>query len=272
MKQLSILLLILAITACRKEVKLKLPEASSKPVVFAYISPDDTIIKVKVTRSMPLFEPFNETNFEPYPNAKVWLSGSHKEVQLTFNSATGQYEIKRTDFAIQYGMKYKLKVSLQNGQTAEAETMVPLKTVKITKASFAYQTMSTGTLVNVFVSYEDDPATFNRYCIHVNNIDTVGADTTFNGMDFREFSILPEVQGGEQQLKLSLYDSISVKRAIGFDCYLLNCSQEYASFYTSISSYSGGNPFSEPMPIYSNVLNGYGVFAAYTVDKKRVLK
>ncbi|MCU0360217.1 MAG: DUF4249 domain-containing protein [Bacteroidia bacterium] len=272
MKYLIILLPILAIIACRKEVKLKLPEASSKPVVFAYISPDDTIIKVKVTRSMPLFEPFNEANFEPQRNAKVLLSNSVKEVQLAFNSSTGNYEIKTEEFAIDYGMTYKLKVTLQNGQTAEGETRVPSKAAKINHARYSLRTINTSTILNVFVSYDDDPSTANYYNLFVSSIDTIGLDTLYRGIDEREFSPSPEVQGGEQKLMLGLYDSVSVKRAIGFDCYLLNCSKDYYLFYKSVYSYSGGSPFSEPMPMYSNIVNGFGVFAAYASDKKRIMK
>lgn len=272
MKYLIILLPILAITACRKEVKLKLPEAASKPVVYAYISPDDTVIKVKVTRSMPLFEPFNEANFEPQRNATVLLSNSAKEVQLTFNSSTGNYEIKTDAFSIDYGMTYKLKVTLQNGQTAEGETRVPSKAVKINHANYTLRNMSTGTILNVFASYTDDPSTTNYYSLFVSSIDTLGSDTIYRGIDEREFSSSPEVQGGEQKLMLGLYDSVSVKRAIGFDCYLLNCSKDYYLFYKSVYSYSGGSPFSEPMPMYSNIVNGFGVFAAYTNDKKRIIK
>jgi hypothetical protein len=272
MKYLIILLPILAMSACRKEVNLKLPEAASKPVVFAYISPDDTIIKVKVTRSMPLFEPFKEENFEPQSNAKVFLSYSGKEVQLAFNSFTGNYEINTEAFAIEYGMTYKLKVTLQNGQTAEGETRVPSKAVKINNAHYSLRAINTSTILNVFVSYNDDPSNANYYSLFVSSIDTTGLDTIYTGIDGREFSPSPEVQGGEQKLMLGLYDSVSVKRAIGFDCYLLNCSKEYYLFYKSVYSYSGGSPFSEPVPMYSNILNGFGVFAAYTSDKKRILK
>lgn len=272
MKYLIILLPVLAITACRKEVNLKLPETTSKPVVFAYISPEDTLIKVKVTRSMPLFKPFNEANFEPYTNAKVVLSNTAKEVQLPFNSSTGNYEIKTAAFGIEYGMWYKLKVTLQNGQTAEGETRVPSKSVKINTAQYALRTVNASTILNVFVTYHDDHTVENYYNLFVCSMDTIGSDTLYRGVDDREFSVSPEVQGGEQKLMLGLYDSVSVKRAIGFDCYLLNCSKEYYLFYKSVYSYSGGSPFSEPMPMYSNITNGYGVFAAYTHDRKRIFK
>jgi hypothetical protein len=272
MKKIIILLLALEITACRKEVKLKMPETSSKPAVFAYISPDDSIISVRVTRSMPLFESFNESNFEPQYNAKVLLSNDSKEVRLVFNSSTGNYEIKEESFEIEYGRTYKLIVTLENGQTAYGETRVPSKKVKINNALYTSRTINTSTILNVFVSYNDDASMANYYNLFVCSIDTIGSDTIYKGIDEREFSVSPEVQGGEQKLMLGLYDSVSVKRAIGFDCNLLSCSKEYYLFYKSLYSYSGGSPFSEPMPIYSNMTNGFGVFAAYVSDKKRIIK
>ena len=50
--------------------------------------------------------------------------------------------------------------------------------------------------------------------------------------------------------------------------YLLNTNKAYydyhKSFYTSTLGNTG--PFTEPSPLYSNVSNGVGIFAAYTID------
>jgi hypothetical protein len=50
---------------------------------------------------------------------------------------------------------------------------------------------------------------------------------------------------------------------------LLNLSKEYFQFLKSlyIQQYNSGDPFSEPSPIYSNIENGYGVFAGYSAQR-----
>ena len=44
---------------------------------------------------------------------------------------------------------------------------------------------------------------------------------------------------------------------------LLTTDYHYYQYHISINNYESGNPFAEPTRIYSNVENGYGVFAGY---------
>jgi len=44
---------------------------------------------------------------------------------------------------------------------------------------------------------------------------------------------------------------------------LFTTDYHYYQYHTTIENYESGNPFAEPSRIYSNVENGYGVFAGY---------
>jgi hypothetical protein len=60
---------------------------------------------------------------------------------------------------------------------------------------------------------------------------------------------------------LNNYDSAFLK------IYLLNTDKPYYDYHKSIEKYqSGETPFTEASPIYSNIKDGLGIFAAYTYD------
>lgn len=117
----------------------KLPKIEEKLVVNSFISPQDTLVRVVVTTSSPIFTPAKSTGFSIFngdtfffgqdayvKNAKVVMGNGDKEIELKFNSEGNWYEFKPSinTFRIESGKTYFLTVSHEN-RVAKATCTVP---------------------------------------------------------------------------------------------------------------------------------------------------
>ena len=69
---------------------------------------------------------------------------------------------------------------------------------------------------------------------------------------------------------MNLYGYIDNSTGNSLEVELINLSEDLYKYYYSqiISLSSGENPFSEPITIHQNVLNGYGIFGIGSSTKK----
>lgn len=119
----------------------KLPKLEEKLVVNSFISPQDTLVRVIVTTSSPIFTPAKNTfggfviingdttffgNDAFVNNAKVSMGNGEKTIELTYNSAEKWYEFRpsTSTIRIEAEKEYFLTVSHDN-RTAQASCVVP---------------------------------------------------------------------------------------------------------------------------------------------------
>ena len=129
MKSLLYILSVLELTACgslRNEVSPSLlTREGEKLVVNGYISPQDTLLSVKVSRSKPVLG--EQTDALPYnvADATVTLSDGNKLVVLRYLSDKQFYTAKATLLPIRTGQTYTLTVSTPDGKKVTAQATVP---------------------------------------------------------------------------------------------------------------------------------------------------
>jgi hypothetical protein len=102
----------------------KIPGSESRLVVYSYISPQDTVIRVRVHRSDPYY---SQAKAEPVSGqAVVSLArkGGKKSV-LGYSENYQCYFIRPEEFKIEPGFIYQLSVELENGEKVKAECYVP---------------------------------------------------------------------------------------------------------------------------------------------------
>jgi hypothetical protein len=61
----------------------------------------------------------------------------------------------------------------------------------------------------------------------------------------------------------SYYNEYSTLDSVRY--YIINCSEEYYKYHTSVKSYQGDDFFVEPSIIFDNIENGLGNFSAYNM-------
>ncbi len=123
----------------------KLTQVDSQLTMFAFISPQDTIIRVKVSQTSPILSDYayggggymvsngDTIRFgDAVNNVKVTLSDGQAEVSLSYQAEDQLYAIPASRFPIKAGSTYKLTVT-DGKRTAMASCTVPVEQVAINK-------------------------------------------------------------------------------------------------------------------------------------------
>lgn len=267
--------------SCTKEAKVKLPDAKSLPVVYSYICPTDSVIRLKLMSSSPLYSSSEIDVLAAVSDGDVKISSAQGTAQLIFNPATGYYELKTNLYPITAGQVYKMTVTTINGDVATAETQVPFTPVPINTVTVEPNPEDNQTGDRIKVSFTDEPGSVNYYRMAVLHAfaytfqpDTLAEDTRINELygDLNHDGENVSLEGRFNQKN----DSAKYYSAEYYDAFLYNCSESYYRFYKSLKNYSGNGisfpPQAESTLIYSNVKGGFGCFAAYTRSMLRYKK
>jgi hypothetical protein len=153
MNYLKFILLLIIATSCETLIDdlplSRFPELKSKLVLTSFISPQDSLISVRISQSTPLFGEYSSVKIEQFVNtngdtirytnyineniiktADVTISNGNKTALLKFDIKTNEYIITAKSFPIEAGKTYTIKAKTSE-MSAEASTTVPFDQVKI---------------------------------------------------------------------------------------------------------------------------------------------
>lgn len=302
----------------------QLEEQGNKLVINGYISPQDSVVRIKVSRSQPLINkvidystPWSQRELVHYvKDAQVMLSDGEQEIELNYTeeiypSENGyddthiySYLVLTESFPIVAGKTYTVTVTSTEGEVATASTYVPLQpapfqaeTKIVEEAWPECPTCPAHEQLKLDLQWEDNPETEDTYSIigEMENRRTFKYDnnkeyteyfkhqvdywaeldkgfiedknlksstirmqfylgnTGLSPMDTMRYSQNPEPELERVHIEQNIYLS------------LLKIGDDYKKYIESEEAYyvSQENPFAEPASIYSNVENGYGLFAGY---------
>lgn len=265
-----------------------LPGSESQLVVYSYISPQDTLIRVHVKRSVPYI---NENNdIEPVKDkAHVHLAKNNGEYhKLEYDDNYGCFVISPDNFNIEEDNTYFLKVESFDGETVEAECYVPelkLKDVEILDVEFSKDEWGNG---NLSISWSITPESDNMKNYYNTGAYIVSEHLASGKVNSTLNSI--EADSNEQHVQ-KLYMETGTPYFIDKDgnsygflartnipnhsifeadesvfVYIIQTDYHHYEFHRSADDYfyyDDGFPFSEGVRIYSNIQNGLGLFAGY---------
>lgn len=273
--------MIILFSFCRKEANIKLKTVNPQPVVYCYLSPQDTLIRLRLTRSQPLYAPQTIPVSEPVQNAEVIISGVQGSTLLTYNPASRYYEVKTKQFPVQYGQTYTLRVTMPGGEIVTAETTIPAHLVPITSAvSSTYQEQGAqGVLQTLTFPDPSGPSNYYTVARKIASYEPPQTDTSYSSYSSGSYYTDAGYDGKEIELSVRFYGGVNFTGpgthspgVVYEEVYLYNCNVDYYKFHLSLKNYSGEDPFSEPTLIYTNIKGGLGVFAGYTVSSQRKYK
>jgi hypothetical protein len=263
--------------SCTKEAKVKLPDTKSLPVMYSYICPTDSVIRLKLFYSSPLYGADQVDVLAPVSDGDVRISSAQGTAQLIFNQHTLYYELQTNMYPIVPGQVYKMTITTINGNVATAETQVPITTVPINTVTVETITENNSPQDLIKISFTDEPGRLNYYRIAALHsfAYTFQADTIAD--EARITKLYSDKNHDGENLSLDgrvhqSYDSTEYYSTEYYDVFLYNCSESYYNFHKSLINYTGDNPFAEPTLIYSNVKNGFGCFGGYTRSMLRYKK
>ncbi len=265
------------LAACQKEVTgIDFPDNTAKLVVSSFISPQDTAVHVRITRSTPTLG-YGQPVEQPITNAMVRVSDGTRTADLTFNPQTGTYLVGTDVLPVTAGTTYTLAVTTPDGERAEAACIVPQAftapiTILLDSAATPYDTRKEYT---VRLSWSDPSGEMNYYrgaAQVVREMRQPGGGPVhaqpqtvyWEGQDLisdqgQDGAVLSTTKGnlygfgGDYTTKIKL------------EAHLLHTDEPYFRYHRSVSNAANSqeNPFAEPAPLYSNISGGLGVFAAY---------
>lgn len=280
MRRLTLIILTVLFAAGCRETYIEEVDfpAVSKLAVASFITPGDTLLKVQITRSQPVYQ---RTNFNPPPisDAEVNISGNGQLINLTFNPTSKVYEAVVSSTFIAEGETYILRVK-QNNESVEAKTTVPNRFVLqasalVTRLVRSDPFGSSRTFYGCQFNFSGNPAAPAFYGVSYqlvtrnNGIENLGSfysNETFSltKMDYYKSDMAQDAV----QTILREVVNYSVPGNVSSKYFKIHLWQADEAFYqfnrTADMNYRSYDEFfSEPVPVYSNISGGLGCFGSY---------
>lgn len=263
---------VLLLNGCEEMVtEVDIDPAPSKLVISSFITPDLPYTLVRVSKSRPLYTPTSYSEFgeaETVVDAFVTLTNTIDSVVLSYDSESKGYIIDKERFPITEGTTYYLTVTTADGDSATASTRVPTDTPPVIELISLDSTFEYDNRVYFAnIRFKDIEGIGQFYCCKAGAVYWVEDQSTPS---------LSEIgfQRGESYVsdknKDGNYFSYSTNNFANYGkgpnrlYFTLAVSDEhYYNYHKSIENYNDENPFAEPVPVYSNVKGGLGIFASY---------
>jgi hypothetical protein len=299
---LSAVAIVLLISACEKEVTIKVPQKDPSLVLIALPEKGD-LITASVGRSRHILEPrpgFDLREHYAVKNAQVVVFENGVSIDtLTYHPTEYLYKSGRGR-VIRQGYTYSVKINAPDFKEVTGETIVPSQSeIAEVRWEKDVRTNSYGESVDeVFIKLNDPAAEKNFYLIKVfqatypgytpfavgcvsttdKDIETIGYEEdpaeTERCLDGDNLLMKDlNFDGGQKQLKLSIVSSqlqtINGPSGETYRPYIkvYRITEDQFRFAKSYNVFDNteDNPFAEPVNVYSNIKNGYGILAASTV-------
>jgi hypothetical protein len=280
---------LLWLSACERDAGVEVPATAPKLVLSCFLSPQDTVLKVNVSKSVPIYNNPADGNQGPWvDDATVTLSDGASTVRLTLIKAnTGEYTTRATNLPILSGKTYYLNVSAPGGFQAEAFCTIPAQAHDAVSSIRLDSTLVEGGIgkeYSLSVEWQDAPGEGDYYRLFAerpssiqwgyNPNDLEKPDTLYYSINFEQGDEYTRDLGQEGRKFLvkngkfvSLFDPSGMGNTDGLErkinVVLLTTDRGYFEYHRALKNYVGDNPFSEPILLFSNVKGGLGIMSGY---------
>jgi hypothetical protein len=260
--------------SCEKEAdNINYPAFKQKLVVFGILSPGNEKNYISVNSTFKIYGP--KYSIVNWGNLTATISNGTDEISL--DTTLSGFVFRSSDFPIEEGKTYTLKVKSDFGLSAEASCTVPFRRNFNIEIDTTVQHYTDDTDTSILYTWVYSDLYFNDFKGESNYYRllsmTTRPRTTQSGYSSlqtgTEFNVFDDKGRDGERIKISLpgYWAGGLPDSSFLKVYLLNTDRTYYDYEKSIENYhSGEDPFTEPAPLYSNITGGLGIFAAYTFD------
>lgn len=277
---------VILFTSCETVIDMKLPEQPPKMVVNSFFTPD-SIMMLHLSKSQFVLKnqelkPITDGNISLFENGK--FIGKFTYINKGFYYLPGFFPKENT--------QYTLNAESSGLKSVEAIEIVPPQPV-INRIEISSSYFEGENYKDFIVYIQDNFNEENYYMVNLigKRYDYIYDTLTFDIIDSVEISeqvyftsqdLVFQEQGISSQSIISdklfngtIYPLKLSVSAYNFDEYnnmgyfemtiqLKQISKAYAQYVLTYSKNRYSDPFSQPVQVYTNVTNGFGVFAAYT--------
>ena len=298
--------MILLSVACERDVIIDVPPQTTKLVVNG-LTRVNTAFRVTVSKTAGILDSTNPASYK-VPDALVQLYQNNVlKDTLVYETTSNSYLVKRNTRP-QSGSTYTLTVDAPGFTSAIAETVTPaaISIQGITKRINVKKDANGEYLDEVKITFTDDAAATNYYLIKIRrpgyfggggnvnysgiycmrssdkDIDrrNNGDPTDFENCINQEFFMSDKNFNSQakelllfiQHKELEPFLNISNNRYLKPIVELHSITYDHYKYRKSYDAYKDAedNPFAEPVLVFSNVKNGYGVFSTFDLARDTI--
>jgi len=297
MKNYFFFIAFFLMVSCEVVVDVDIPLKPASITVHSTINPD-SVFQVQLTASQNIL---SNNEFALIPGATVSIFENEVLLERLSDENDGVYSglLKPVK-----GREYKIEVSKENYKTVEASDVVPNTDVQLATITFSEDARDQYSQHQYKMTVEfDDPKGENFYEIglygpeyryewdddtrepyiidtlfvpyYIDSDDVIFVDNQYYSDTFWAFSD-EVVDGKHVKISFTTYinqfwdeqiDELELTVVLREISYPLYKYKQTANLQRSLD----GDPFAEPVPVYNNIKNGFGVFGAFQQTAKKVV-
>lgn len=275
----------IAFVSCEKVLDMDIPDGEHKIVINSLFTDSDSSILVHVSKSLHILDKAESLNLS---GAKVKLYEDEILIDTLENLGDGLFGLQNWPLA--KGKEYKIEASYEGLKTVNAKNIIPEKTLinafdtaLVKKYDYDYiecrlKLNDPGNTKNYYlvraVAYSYDEYEEYEYPINLISDDPIVEE--FLDWGDSGFLFSDDVINGKSYEIIFYTDIWNVTSWSGNPVivvfYLETITEEYYKYAKSFSRHkqTTNNPFAEPVQVFCNIENGFGIFAGYSSDMKIV--
>ncbi len=289
-------LLLLVFNACEKVLEIDIPFKERKLVINSILNPD-SIVSVHVSKSMHILD---KKNMAAIDDAGVKLYEDGVFVNIIPPKFNGFYELD--DFKPSPGKTYRIEVSAGAHDPVKAEDVIPwsvdIKSIDTNRVKGEY---NQGYL-RCFMKFNDPAGVSNYYMVRGRALmhfqdwdpqtDSIIQNYYMDDLWISSQDPVIEEEGGLAFAGLIFSDNYFEGKTYNFSfsfpvyhlygakpddnfevyLYLYSLSADYYRYLKSyeLQAYAREDPFAEPVTVYNNIENGFGIFAGFSVSSDTI--
>ncbi len=285
---LNIALLLILFLNCEKVVEVDIPAHDPVLVGSAFFTPD-SFWAVRITRSTDILSPNNMALQIENATVELW----QEEQYLTDLAHQGNGRYRSETLRPVAGKNYTLRAAAPNFAAIEASDYLSPPVAITSVLNLPARSGDPDEYVRLRLAFDDPPDVDNYYLLSIQMVDVFGY-RFFNHFETSNPVIMANSDEDNGPVNIddffdneAVFDDVlfageTLEIDFGYYDFLFG-SNSLAQVYIRLSSVSenyfrhhktfrkaetvdGGNPFQEPVLIYSNIQNGIGIFAGYSTS------
>lgn len=264
---------------CEKYIEFDDEIKDPKIVLNSQINPDSSF-KVNLTRSLSVID---DGELSVIENALVEVYDQNNTFleQLTYIGDGNYLGMQKPSV----GQSYSVSAQANNYENVSAITSVPPSVPIIAVDTFSFSDPSRGDLMSISIQF-NDPSGDNYYVLEV-----LEGDTAFGAYYYPMYFTSDDIaldlgndnytsaatftdelfDGSSKTLEIELQN---VSMYVDYlEIRLTSASKDLYDYERTQEAYqfSNGDPFAQPVQVYSNIEGGFGIFAGDQVDKHQII-
>jgi hypothetical protein len=270
---LILLLVVMATGSCELAVDVDVPFEGKKLTINSFFL-SDSVFSATVLRNKSVLD---DAPHERVNDATVVLSDESGPIDTLKHSLNGNY---RSTLKPVLGKRYTIAAHHPYHETATGSSSIPPAS-EILNASYQ-EVIRDGRRINFTVTFKNDPTQTRYYeVLAMGNWDEVDPQTktikryytplplasddpVLENASFGSGTrfLISNVYYSEPEITLSFYTN-GYLDAAGASAIVRSVTEDYYRYTTTaqLQFENAGNPFAQPVSVYTNIKNGFGIFA-----------